>query len=454
MQAIYNWVLSKTAARGMILAGGLCLAATAFGQDDHDHAGHAHAAETEAPSAKAVANDHAGHDHAAGAEAPSAKAAANEHAGHDHAETNAPHDEHAEEAEEGGLRLTAEQRTRFGLVVRAAGPGSLRNEVRLPGEIVFNEDRVVHLVPRVAGIVRTVSKSIGDSVAAGEVLAVIDSRELADAKSEFLAASARCALAEKNFTREKTLREKQISPEQDYLEAEQALSEARIALRSSEQKLHALGFNENEVGALDAVQDASITRYEIRSPLAGVVIEKHISLGESLAADADIFTVADLSSVWVNLTVYTRDLGSVQAGQEVVLRMEHSGAQARGAIAMVAPFVDVSTRSATARVILDNPDGQWMPGTFVSGFIAMSAKELPVVVPRQAVQYIDGRDVVFIEHEGSFEMAAVATGRSDREHIEVVSGLEPGTPYAAEGAFQLKAAIVTSAMGSHAGHGH
>jgi cobalt-zinc-cadmium efflux system membrane fusion protein len=75
-------------------------------------------------------------------------------------------------------------------------------------------------------------------------------------------------------------------------------------------------------------------------------------------------------------------------------------------------------------------------------------------VPRQAVQYIDGRDVVFIEHEGSFEMAAVATGRSDREHIEVVSGLEPGTPYAAEGAFQLKAALVTSAMGSHAGHGH
>ena len=449
MQAIYNWVLSKTAARGMILAGGLCLAATAYGQDDHDHAGHANAAETEAPSAKAAANDHAGHAHAAETEAPSSKAAANEHAGHDHAETNAPHDEHAGEAEEGGLRLTAEQRTRFGLVVRAAGPGSLRNEVRLPGEIVFNEDRVVHLVPRVAGIVRTVSKSIGDSVAAGEVLAVIDSRELADAKSEFLAASARCALAEKNFTREK-----QISPEQDYLEAEQALSEARIALRSSEQKLHALGFNENEVGALDAVQDASITRYEIRSPLAGVVIEKHISLGESLAADADIFTVADLSSVWVNLTVYTRDLGSVQAGQEVVLRMEHSGAQARGAIAMVAPFVDVSTRSATARVILDNPDGQWMPGTFVSGFIAMSAKELPVVVPRQAVQYIDGRDVVFIEHEGSFEMAAVATGRSDREHIEVVSGLEPGTPYAAEGAFQLKAALVTSAMGSHAGHGH
>lgn len=440
MQAIDNWVLSTTAARGLILAGGLLLAATASGQGghDHDHAGH----------------DHAGHDHAAGTEAHGVKAAVHDAGTTAHAETNAPHDEHAGEAEEGGLRLTAEQRTRFGLVVRAAGPGSLRNEVRLPGEIVFNEDRVVHLVPRVAGIVRAVFKSVGDSVAAGDVLAVIDSRELADAKSEFLAASARCALAEKHFAREQTLREKQVSPEQDYLAAEQALSEARIALRSSEQKLHALGFNKNEVGALDAAHDTSITRYEIRSPLAGVVTEKHISLGESLAADADIFTVADLRSVWVNLTVYTRDLGSVRAGQEVVLRVEHSGAQARGTIAMVTPFVDVSTRSATARVILDNPDGHWMPGTFVSGFIAVAATNLPVVVPRQSVQHIDGRDIVFIEHEGGFEMASVTTGRSDREHIEVVSGLEPGTPFVAEGAFQLKAAIVTSAMGSHAGHGH
>ena len=109
---------------------------------------------------------------------------------------------------------------------------------------------------------------------------------------------------------------------------------------------------------------------------------------------------------------------------------------------------------ATARVVLDNGDGAWVPGTFVSGVISVSEENLPVVVPRDAVQNIEGRNVVFVEHEGAFEMTPVTTGRSDRERAEIVAGLEAGTRYAAEGAFQLKATVITSALDSHAGHGH
>lgn len=419
------------------------------------------------PTAVPAQDSHAGHDHAEHAEEPAdAVPAQDSHAGHDHAEPaerqaveEATHgegggvDEHSEE-EEAGLRLTPEQRKRFGIVVQPAGPGTLANEASLPGEIVFNQDRVVHIVPRVAGIAREVSKSVGDAVAADEVLAVIESRELADAKSEYLAATAREALAEKTFAREKTLREKQVSSEQDYLEAEQGLAEARIELRSAEQKLHALGVPEHDVTGLDAEHDEAITRYEIRSPIAGIVTEKHISLGESLAADADVFTVVDLSSVWVHLTVYTKNLGAVRPHQDVTLRVDHSGAQARGQVSMVTPFVEESTRSATARVVLNNSDGAWMPGTFVTGFINTSEASLPVVVPKHAVQNIEGRDVVFVEHEGGFEMNPVTLGRADRTRVEVVAGLVPGTPYVAEGAFQLKATVITSALGSHAGHGH
>ena len=113
-----------------------------------------------------------------------------------------------------------------------------------------------------------------------------------------------------------------------------------------------------------------------------------------------------------------------------------------------------STRSATARVVLDNRDGAWKPGTFVTGFIATGQEALPVVVPRVAVQNIEGRDVIFVEHEGAFEMTPVTTGRADRTQVGIVSGLAVGTPYVAEGAFHLKATVVTSALGSHAGHGH
>lgn len=376
------------------------------------------------------------------------------HDDHDHA---APadvedHDGHADEKE--GLHLTPEQRKRFGIVVRPAGPGSLRNELSLPGEIVFNQDRVVHIVPRVAGISRKVNKSVGDSVEADEILAIIESRELADAKSEYLAAKAREALAQKVYVREKALHEKQVSSGQDYLEAENVYAEARIELRTAEQKLQALGLQESVVAGLDAEKSETFTRYEIRSPIAGVVTEKHITLGESLDADTAIFTVVDMSSVWVNLTVYMKNMGTVRPRQQVTLRVEHSGAQARGDISMVTPFAEESTRSATARVVLDNPDGAWMPGTFVTGYINTSGENLPVVVPRNAVQNIDGKDVVFVEHEGEFEMTPVNVGHSDRTSVEILNGLEPGTPYVEEGAFQLKATVITSTLDSHAGHGH
>jgi cobalt-zinc-cadmium efflux system membrane fusion protein len=424
---------SLVPALGLVLAWGMTAATSVRAVDDgHEDHGHDEPADQE---------DHGAHpeeEHVEGAE----KALGEEDA----------HSEHGDEEE--GLRLTPEQRKRFGIVVRPAGPGSLRNEVSLPGEIVFNQDRVVHIVPRVAGIARDVFKSVGDAVEADEVLAVIESRELADAKSEYLAATAREALAVKVFTREESLRAKQVSSEQDYLEAEQALAEARIQLRSAEQKLHALGLPERVVQGLDAEHDEAITRYEIRSPIAGIVTEKHVSLGESLDADADIFTVVDMNSVWVNLTVYTKNLGAVRPQQDVTLRVDHSGAQARGNVSMVTPFAEESTRSATARVVLDNRDGAWMPGTFVTGFINTSEANLPVVAPKHAVQNIEGRDVVFVEHEGTFEMNPVTVGRADRTHVEILAGLEPGTPYVAEGAFQLKATVITSALGSHAGHGH
>lgn len=364
-------------------------------------------------------------------------------------------DDHAEHAdEEGGLRLTPEQRKRFGIVVQTAGPGSLRNEIKLPGEIVFNKDRVAHLVPRVAGIVRGVHKTVGDRVKAGEVMAVIESRELADAKSQCVAARARAALAEKTFVREKALREKRVSPEQDFLEAEQVLAVARIELWSAKHKLHALGLSETAVNALGDEHAGAITRYEIRSPIDGVVTERHIALGEGLEADTDIFTVADTSSVWVNLAVYTKNLAAVRKGQTVVLRAGYSDAQAQGEVAMVTPFVDHVTRSATARVILDNGDGDWIPGTFVSGLISTSEDNLPVVVPRNAVQSVEGREVIFVEHEGALEMQVVKTGRADRDHFEILAGLEAGMRYVAEGAFKLKAESITKSLGAHAGHGH
>ena len=374
-----------------------------------------------------------------------------EHEKHNPGDADGP-DAHEDESKH--LRLTAEQREHFGISVSRAGPGGLRNEARLPGEIVFNEDRVVHLVPRVAGIARDVRNTVGDPVKAGDVLAVIDSRELANARATYLAAKARAGLVEKAAARERTLWEKQISSEREFLEAQQDLAESRIELRLAEQNLHALGLPNAALQELDGDNREAITRYEITSPIDGVITQKHIASGESLNGDTHIFTIADTDVVWVNLTVYTKDLSAVRKGQAVVLQVDHSGAQARGEVAMVTPFAEEATRTATARIVLDNSDGRWIPGTFVTGTISTALEDLPVVIPRDAVQTLEGREVVFIEDEDGFEAVTVTIGRADREHVEIRSGLEPGTSYVEEGAFELKATVITRDLGSHAGHGH
>lgn len=417
----------------------LLLAAVLVGQlvwGEDDHAGHDHGPEV----AESPAEDsHAGHDH--GAE-PAGEENGDDHSGHDHAE------------EEAGIRLTPEQHKQFGIVVDVARPGALRKEVMLSGEVTFNEDRVVHLVPRVAGIVREVRKTVGDRVAEGESLVVLDSRELADAKSVYLAARARADLAQTLFTREQTLREQAVSSEQDYLEAQQAAAEARIVLRASELNLHALGYDETALESLNQEPHLALTRFEVRAPMTGTVTARHASLGESLEATSDIFTIADLDGVWVNLTVYAKDLAAVRPGQVAVIRAVDGGLVATGTVDRISPFIDPVTRSATARVGLANADGAWTPGAFVRGAVQLTTLDASVVVPNEAVQTLEGREVVFVEHEGAFEATPVTVGRADGERVEVISGLNPGARYVAAGAFNLKATVVTSSMDAHAGHGH
>ncbi len=226
------------------------------------------------------------------------------------------HDEHEDEER---IRLTEEEMKEFGVELSPAGPGKLKIHVNLPGEIVLNADRVVHVVPRVPGIVSVVRNTLGDRVRKGETMAVLESRDLADAKATFLAVRERLLLAEANFRREEGLWEKKITAEQEFLQAKQSLAEARIELRLAEQKLHALGFSEDYLARLPNAPDASYTRYEITAPLDGTVIGKHIVLGEVLKDDSEAFVLADLSTVWVDISVYQKDMPLIRQGIPVLI---------------------------------------------------------------------------------------------------------------------------------------
>jgi len=357
-----------------------------------------------------------------------------------------------EHGEEKVVKLSDDEMKEFGIEVGTAGPGKLQIFVSLPGEIVANADRLAHVVPRVPGVVREVRKTLGDRVRAREAMAVLESSELADAKAAFLAARERVELAKANFAREEGLWKKRISSEQEYLEAKQALSETLIEQRSAEQKLHALGFSDEYLAQMPKHPDVSFTRYEILAPFDGVVIEKHISLGEVLKDDERAFIIADLSNVWVDLRVYQKDLPYVREGQPVIISAGRGIPDARGTISYLSPVVGEETRTALARVVLPNTDGLWRPGLFITGKIVVKNLAVPLLVPKTALQTVEGETSIFVKTADGFEPKPVILGRVNETHVEIASGITPGQRYVTRGAFVLKAQLSKEAFGG--GHGH
>ncbi len=165
-------------------------------------------------------------------------------------------------------------------------------------------------------------------------------------------------------------------------------------------------------------------------------------------------TIVDTSSVWVRFSVYQKDLARLEPGQQVTVDLGQGFAQASGTIEYISPLIDPQTRTAQARLELDNPQGTLRPGLYVEVRVDAGADAAAIVVPRDAVQVLDGENIVFVPAEEGFAAQPVELGRSDRDNAVILSGLEAGQPYVRKGAFELKAKIVTSGLDPHAGHGH
>jgi cobalt-zinc-cadmium efflux system membrane fusion protein len=346
----------------------------------------------------------------------------------------------AERGDKALVHLSDKSVAEFGIETAPAGPGKLSMFLSLPGEVMLNADRLVHIVPRVPGVAAEVYKNIGDQVKAGERLAVLESRELADLKASYLAAYERVNLAQSSFAREEGLWQRKISAEQEYLSAKRDLAEAQIALRAGEQKLHALGFTEQYLAQLPRLPHESFTRQEIVAPIDGTIIDKHIVLGEVLKDDRECFILADQSSVWVNLNVYQNDLVRIRIGQEVVISAGPS-LQVKGTISFVSSLVSEQTRTTLARVVLANPSGQWRAGLYVTGQVLVEEPEVALLVSQESLVRLEGATVVFVKTQEGYRPVPVMAGRSNGDQTEVLSGLAPGQVYVTRGAFLLKSEL-------------
>jgi cobalt-zinc-cadmium efflux system membrane fusion protein len=296
----------------------------------------------------------------------------------------------------------------------------------------------------------------GARVAAGEVLAWIDSPDLGSAQAEYRKSLSAARVQEAEYERARLLLDGRAISRGELLRREGSWQAARAELESATQTLHLLGLTRSEVDALGEATPRSSTVYPVRSPIAGRVTERSASVGGVVAPDTQLFVVAELDVLWLTLQVFEKDLPAVAVGSAVSLQCEsHPQDRFEGEIDFVADVVDPHSRTIAARAVIDNVEGELKPGMFVYAEItAGDIETVPRVlsVPLSSVVDVGGRDSVFIVlDDGVFELRDVRVGRRWGEWVEVVEGLSTGEPVVVAGTFTLKSEVLE---GELAGHDH
>jgi membrane fusion protein, heavy metal efflux system len=346
--------------------------------------------------------------------------------------------------DEGLIKLSDRQIEAAGIEIEQAKAGVLSRRRFVPGLVTPSGDRIARVAVRLLGTVVELRKRLGDAVERNEVVAVIESREVADAKSEYLATRLTDELQQTLFARATSLWQGKVMTENDYLRARTTAQDAGVKFDSARQKLFTLGLSEEQIAALPNQPAASLRLQEVRSPIAGRIAERRVDLGALVGREgqeSELYVVVDLSELWVDLAVAPTDLPAIREGQEITAAIGPSSERAQARIMFISPLLDRDTRTARVVASLANPDHVFRPGNFVTAEIPLSQDHADVVVPKTALQTIKGERVVFVRSERGFEARQVATGREDDRAVEIVSGLFAGEPIAISNTFVLKAEL-------------
>ena len=324
------------------------------------------------------------------------------------------------------------------------------------GEIALNASALTHVSPRVPGTVRTINVDLGRQVKKGDVLFEIESPELGLAIGAYRKNKALAALALKNLEREKALVAQKLSPEADAVEAQMKYDEYRIELESAANALRVMGLDDAAVAALTA--DGATgkgARLPVLAPQSGTVIEKHLNPGETVETGKDVLTIADLSSVWVWMSVYERDLARLLAVAKKgptrvqVSTLAFEDMTFEGVIDLVGSAVDEEDRTVKVRATLKNPDALLRPGMFCEANAVFETQEKVVAVPKAALLADEGKHFVFrLVREGFVLRTDVAVGRRFADSVEITGGISEGEKIVTGGAFVCKSDVLRAKMGA------
>jgi len=349
------------------------------------------------------------------------------------------------EKEPGVVTLSPEKQKASGIVVQKVVPESVSAPLSATAVIELNADRVSKVGSRATGKITKVTASQGDRVKAGQPLAYLDTVELDQAWSEYVKAKSRRELALSNLKREETLFEKKVSPEKDVIKARQELSEVEADLALSKEKFRLLGIDirQMELGRNSGRNDHPFI--PISSAIDGVVIEKSVTQGEVVNPEKVLFTVADLSTLWVLIHLYEKDVPRLKTGMAVKVSVTaFPDRDVRGTLSYIGDVVDEKMRTVNARVTVNNASGLLKHGMFATVLIDTKALEVEKVltVPESAVLIEGSTRYVFVQiGPDRFKKRDITVGRTVGNKMEVTSGLKGGDPVVMKGAFTLKSEL-------------
>ena len=347
----------------------------------------------------------------------------------EHAEESHPEEKAGGHADEDKIKLTAEQIAAAGIQIGRPTVGGT-STIELPATIEGDPQGMQVVSAAIGGRVVALTRHLGQSVQRGQTIAIIESREAASLKAEVEAARARAALAQSNLAREQRLFAQRVSPEQDLVAARTAAAEARIALQLARQQVAAAG-----------VGGGGLNRIGIIAPVSGQVIARSVVLGQTVAADAELYRIANLSTLSLSLNLQPADAGRVQPGATVTVVAP--GRQATGRVSFVSPALDNETRLVPLIATLDNRAGQWRVGESVTASVQLASDGggKAVRVPSTAVQTVEGRPAVFVRTREGFEMRPITLGGQAGAHVVIRSGLSGQEQIATTNSFTLKAEL-------------
>lgn len=338
----------------------------------------------------------------------------------------------------GEIQLSAEEIQQSGVKVTSIQSEKIADQLILSANITANQDRIAFVAPRVEGKLIKVTANLGDQVKAGQALAVIDSIQMGEARAEYRHAQSELKLAEANFLRTDKLYKEEVVPQRQWLEVKYAYERAQTTARASADHLHIL------VGS----SDTGISTFVITAPFSGVVIKKDAVMGELVKPEDKLFTIADLSTVWIEADVSEKDLGKLTIGSPATVTVSSfSDDTFKGKVSYISSIFDKETRTVKARIELPNPDRKLRIDMFARAMVDLASSREALILPQDAVLLVQGQSTVYIQTENGFEARPVEVGEQLNKGVVITSGLKSGEQVVISGAYALKSRQLKSQIG-------